>query len=65
MFPQFIRFSYYNTWRILTVLHVRCSHTEYEVDGERIMRMKFYIEGPLNKGTAQLEVRKVRAGGSG
>ncbi len=36
------------------------SHTLYDVEGDQHMRMKFYVEGPHNKGTVQLDVRKVR-----
>ncbi|CAH1779998.1 unnamed protein product [Owenia fusiformis] len=31
------------------------SHSEYEVEGVKHIRMKFYIEGPHNKGTVHLE----------
>lgn len=34
------------------------SHTEYERDGQKFMRMKFYIEGPMAKGTVNLEMKK-------
>jgi len=34
------------------------SHTEYERDGQQFMRMKFYIEGPMAKGTVNLEMKK-------
>merc|ERR1712038_135859 len=36
--------------------HVR--HSEYERDGEKFLRMKFYIEGPMAKGTVNLEMKK-------
>ena len=31
------------------------SHLEYEKDGIKHMRQKFYIQGPHGKGTVQLE----------
>jgi len=34
------------------------SHTEYEREGVKHMRMKFYVEGTAKKGTAHLEVVK-------
>ena len=36
-----------------------CSNVEYEKEGVKHMRMKFYLEGPHRKGTAQLEAKKV------
>lgn len=32
------------------------SHLEYDKEGVKHMRMKFYIEGPIRKGTVNLEV---------
>ncbi len=38
------------------------SHLEYEQDGVKHMRMKFYIQGPKRKGTVQLEVQQGKTG---
>ncbi|XP_064599101.1 mitochondrial import inner membrane translocase subunit Tim21-like [Liolophura sinensis] len=38
------------------------SHAEFEANGVKHMRMKFYIEGPDRKGTVQLEVRRDESG---
>ena len=35
------------------------SHSEYELEGVKHMRMKFYVEGPFRKGTVHLEVKMV------
>ena len=60
------------TWNIIQILqgpinwnfrshalYLDFSHTEYERDGYKFLRMKFYIEGPMAKGTVQLEMKKV------
>lgn len=33
-------------------------HVEYEVNGVKHMQMQFYLEGPLNKATAHVEVQQ-------
>ncbi|XP_038070171.1 mitochondrial import inner membrane translocase subunit Tim21-like [Patiria miniata] len=38
------------------------SHLEYEQDGVKHMRMKFYIQGPKRKGTVHLEVKEGETG---
>ncbi|XP_033626777.1 mitochondrial import inner membrane translocase subunit Tim21-like [Asterias rubens] len=38
------------------------SHLEFEQDGVKHMRMKFYIQGPKRKGTVQLEVQQGKTG---
>ncbi len=35
------------------------SHSEYEVEGRKHMRVKFYLEGSIRKGTAHVEVKQV------
>ena len=45
--------------RILLECILVFSHSEYELEGIRHMRMKFYVEGPFRKGTVHLEVKMV------
>ena len=41
------------------ILFCLSSHAEYEKDGVKFMRMKFYVEGPSGKADVHLEAKKV------
>jgi len=41
------------------------SHVEFIQDGEKVLRMKFYVEGGFGRGTVSVEKRKALEGGGG